>query len=85
MRNQTRRMEPVDTAQSHPASGQVAVVQPARKSVGLQVAIIPVARSGAGRRRKRIVESAPAGEAGLDSLAKLLVRHLETELKEILK
>lgn len=85
MRNQTRRMEPVDPAQSHPASGKPAVVQPAGKSVGLQVVIKTVTNSGADRRRRRAVESAPAEEAGLDSLAKLLVRHLETDLKEILK
>jgi hypothetical protein len=85
MRNQTRRMDPVDTAQSHPASGQAAVAQPAGKSVGLQVVIKPVTNSGHGRRRKRTVESAPVDEAGLDRLANLIVRHLETDLKDILK
>jgi hypothetical protein len=85
MRNQTRRMEPVETAQSHQAWGKTAVVQPAGKSVELQVVIKPVTNSGADRRRRRTVQSAPADEAGLDSLAKLLVRHLETDLKDILK
>ena len=84
MRNQTQRMEPVDLAQSHPASGKAAVVQPAGKSVGLQVVIKAVTKSATGRRRKQIVEAPPPDEGGLDSLAKLLVRHLETNLKDIL-
>lgn len=85
MRNQTQRMEPVDLAQSRPASGKATVVQSAGKGVGLQVVIKTVAKSGTRRRRRQTVESAPADEAGLDSLAKLLVQHLETELKDIIK
>jgi hypothetical protein len=85
MRNQTRRMEPVYLTQSHPASGKAAVVQSAAKNVELQVVIRTVTKPGTGRRRKRIVESAPADEAGLHSLAKLLVYHLEMDLKDILK
>jgi hypothetical protein len=85
MRSQTRRMDSVDIAQSHPASGQAAVAQSAGKCVGLQVVIKPVTNSGAARRRKRTVESASVDGAGLDRLATLLVRHLETDLKDILK
>ncbi|QEX20233.1 hypothetical protein FRZ61_01490 [Hypericibacter adhaerens] len=85
MRNQARRVEPADSTQSHPASGKAAVVQPAGKSVGLQVVIKAVTKSGTGRRRRRTVESAPADEASLDNLAQLLIRHLESDLKDILK
>jgi hypothetical protein len=78
-------MEPVDPARSFSASGERAVVQTVGKGSGLRVIVETVTNPRTRRPRSQAVELVPANEASLDSLAKLLVHHLEPDLKDILK
>jgi hypothetical protein len=82
MRKPNRPKDPVDFARSQPASRTDAAVQPAGKGAGLRV-IVEASRSS--RPHRQTVELVSGEEASLAGLAKLLVHHLEPDLKDILK
>lgn len=85
MRKPRRRMELENSTRTQPGSGRTTVSLSPAKDVGLSVTIEAVATSKRSRGRKQPAEPGLTTGTGLDALAKLLVHHLEPELKEILK
>jgi hypothetical protein len=79
-------MEHLDRHRSQPATGKAGSAPAPARAGALPVTIAPASQKGTkGAKHGRKTLTRPVVAPGLDGFAELLVRYLESELKEILK